>query len=54
MFDGWVADYDENGDMDTFTFQNMTMIQDDDATGRKGVEVTAVLPDELLGFSGKI
>jgi flagellar hook-associated protein 1 FlgK len=47
-YDGWTAEYDEDGNMNNFTFQNMTMEND------KGVEVPAVFPDNLVGFTGAI
>lgn len=54
MYDGWVADYDEHGYLNNFTFQNMTMIEDDYGSDQRGVEVTAKLSNELVGFQGKI
>ena len=54
MYDGWEAKYDSNGNMDTFTFSNLTMIQKDDTTDKYGLEVTAVLSDNLVGHTGKI
>lgn len=48
MYDGWTAEYDEDGNLNNFVFQNMTMMNN------KGVEVTAVFPDNLTGFPAKI
>jgi flagellar hook-associated protein 1 FlgK len=47
-YDGWTAEYDEDGNMNNFTFQNMTM------ENEKGVEVTATFPDNLPGYTGTI
>lgn len=48
MYDGWKADYDEDGFLNNFVFENLTMFN------QKRVEVTAVLPDNLVGHSGQI
>ena len=42
LYDGWKAEYDEEGFLNNFTFQNMTMIDE------KGVEVSALFPDKTL------
>lgn len=42
LYDGWEAEYDEDGFLNNFTFQNMTMIDE------KGVEVSALFPDRTL------
>jgi flagellar hook-associated protein 1 FlgK len=48
FYDGWTAVYDENGKINNFTFQNMTMYND------KGVEVTATFGDRIVGYSASI
>ncbi len=48
MYDGWQAEYDEDGGMNNFTFTNMTMYNE------KQVEVTAEFPDNLVGFTARI
>jgi flagellar hook-associated protein 1 FlgK len=47
-YDGWTAEYDEKGNINNFTFQNMTMKNGSD------VEVTAAFPDNLVGYTGTI
>ena len=48
MYDGWTAEYDEDGYVNNFTFQNMTMYDD------KNVEITAIFPQGLTGHSARI
>lgn len=48
LYDGWKADYDEDGNLNNFVFENMTMLNE------KRVEVTAAFPDQMIGFSGVI
>ena len=48
MYDGWTADYDEDGYLNNFVFNNMTMFDD------KGVEVTADFPDGMENYTAKI
>lgn len=48
MYDGWMAEYDADGNMNNFTFTNMTMYND------KNVEVAAQFPDNLAGFTAII
>lgn len=48
LYDGWTAEYDADGNMNQFTFENMTMYNE------KNVEVTAELSDNLLGFTARI
>lgn len=48
MYDGWKAEYDADGNMNNFTFTNMTMYNE------KKVEVTAEFPDDLVGFTARI
>lgn len=48
MYDGWEAEYDEDGNMNNFVFTNLTMYD------IKGVEVAAVLPDNSIGHIGII
>lgn len=43
MYDGWTAEYDENDNLNNFTFQNMTM------KDGSGAEVAAVVPDTVVG-----
>lgn len=43
MYDGWKADYDEDGYLTNFVFENMTMINE------KGVEVAAKFPSVVNG-----
>ncbi len=43
MYDGWTAEYDENDNLNNFTFQNMTM------KDGSGAEVTAVIPNTVVG-----
>ncbi len=43
MYDGWTAEYDENDNLNNFTFQNMTM------KDGSGAEVAAVIPDTVVG-----
>lgn len=48
LYDGWEAEYDEDGNLNNFTFKNMTMYD------KRGVEVTAEFPTDLAGHSGTI
>lgn len=48
MYDGWKAEYDADGNLNNFTFSNMTMYNE------KKVEVTAEFPDDLVGFTARI
>lgn len=48
MYDGWKAEYDADGNLNNFTFTNMTMYNE------KKVEVTAEFPDNLVGFTARI
>lgn len=48
MYDGWTADYDADGNLNNFTFNNMTMFNE------KGVEVSAVLPGNIVGTVARI
>jgi flagellar hook-associated protein 1 FlgK len=48
FYDGWTAEYDEDGNLNNFTFKNMTMYND------KGVEVTAKFGDRIVGYSASI
>ena len=43
MYDGWTAEYDENDNLNNFTFQNMTM------KDGSGAEIAAVVPDTVVG-----
>lgn len=44
LYDGWTAEYDADGNLNHFTFKNMTMMNE------KNVEVTAVFP--TTGITG--
>ena len=48
IYDGWTADYDEDNNLNNFTFLNMTMIN------AAGEEVPAVINDELVGTGAQI
>lgn len=48
MYDGWTAEYDEDGNLNNFVFDNMTMYNE------KNVEVEAMFPDNIVGFVGRI
>ncbi|MBE5943504.1 MAG: flagellar hook-associated protein FlgK [Lachnospiraceae bacterium] len=48
MYDGWSAEYDEDGYINNFTFDNMTMYND------KNVEITAIFPEGMVGHTGRI
>lgn len=48
MYDGWSAEYDADGNLNNFTFTNMTMYNE------KKIEVTAEFPDDLVGFTARI
>ncbi len=48
MYDGWTAQYDEDGKLNNFTFHNMTM------KNENGVEVTAIISDEAVGKVAQI
>ncbi len=48
MYDGWTAEYDEDGYLNNFVFTNMTMFDE------KGVEITADFPDGIEGHSARI
>ncbi len=43
LYDGWEAEYDENGNLNNFTFSNLTMYNE------KHVETEALFPDGVLG-----
>ncbi len=42
LYDGWTADYDEDGYLTNFTFNNMTMMD------KNRVEISALFPDNIL------
>ncbi len=44
MYDGWEAEYDENGDMSEFTFSNLTMYNE------KHIEENAKFPAGIVGY----
>ncbi len=48
LYDGWTAEYDENGYLNNFEFQNMTMMNENN------VEVSALFPNNMVGYSGRI
>jgi flagellar hook-associated protein 1 FlgK len=48
MYDGWTAEYDADGKLNNFVFQNMTMYNENN------VEVTAIFPDKLAGYTAII
>ncbi len=49
FYDGWTAEYDEDGYLNNFTFQNLTMYDE------KNVEVPALFPaDSIVGYGAKI
>lgn len=48
MYDGWSAEYDEKGNLNNFTFGNLTMFN------QKGEEIPAVLSDKMPGKVGII
>jgi flagellar hook-associated protein 1 FlgK len=48
FYDGWSAQYDADGKLNDFTFNNMTMYND------SNVEVTAVFPTNLAGYKASI
>ena len=48
MYDGWTAEYDEDGYLNNFTFQNMTMFDE------RGVEISALFPQGTLGRTAQI
>lgn len=43
LYDGWTAEYDADGNLNNFVFQNMTMYDS------RGVEVQAIFPDNIVG-----
>lgn len=49
LYDGWTAEYDADGNLNHFTFKNMTMMDE------KNVEVTAVFPTTgIVGAAAQI
>ena len=49
LYDGWTAEYDADGNLDHFTFKNMTMMDE------KNVEVTAIFPTTgIVGAAAQI
>ena len=49
LYDGWTAEYDADGNLDHFTFKNMTMMDE------KNVEVTAIFPTTgIVGATAQI
>ena len=48
MYDGWEADYDENGYISNFKFNNLTMYNE------KHVEVQALFPEGIVGHPAGI
>ncbi len=48
LYDGWTAEYDADGNVNNFTFKNMTMLNS------KRVEVVAEFPDGIVGFPAQI
>ncbi len=48
IYDGWTAEYDEDDNLNNFTFQNMTMID------KSGAEVTAVILDSVIGTTAQM
>lgn len=49
LYDGWTAQYDADGNLDHFTFKNMTMMDE------KNVEVTAIFPTTgIVGAAAQI
>lgn len=48
MYDGWTAEYDADGNLNNFTFNNMTMYVE------KNMEVAALFPGKLIGTTARI
>lgn len=48
MYDGWTAEYDSDGNLNNFTFNNMTMFNE------KNVEVEAIFPSGITGHAAQI
>lgn len=48
LYDGWSADFDEDGFLTNFEFTNMTMLDE------KRMETAALFPDNLTGYPAKI
>ncbi len=48
LYDDWEAEYDADGNLNNFTFKNMTMYD------KRGVEVTAQFPDDMAGHGAQI
>lgn len=48
MYDGWEADFDDDGYLTNFKFQNMTMYDD------KGVEISAAFPVGIENHSAQV
>ena len=49
LYDGWTAEYDADGNLNHFTFKNMTMMDE------KNVEVTAIFPTTgIVGAAAQI
>lgn len=48
LYDGWTASYDEDGYLNDFTFENMTMVNS------SGVELAALFPEGIVGNIGQI
>ncbi len=48
IYDGWTAEYDEDDNLNNFTFQNMTMID------KSGAEVTAIILDSVVGTTAQM
>lgn len=49
LYDGWTAEYDADGNLDHFTFKNMTMMDE------KNAEVTAIFPTTgIVGAAAQI
>lgn len=48
LYDGWTAEYDADGNLNNFTFENMTMFNE------KNVEVSALFPANIVGTVARI
>ena len=48
LYDGWTAEYDADGNLNNFTFKNMTMLNS------KNVEVAAEFPAGIQGYPAQI
>ena len=48
MYDGWTAEYDEDGNLNNFVFNNMTMYDE------KNTIVEAIFPSGMAGYTAQI